>query len=184
MGVEDLTNLVGFNYRMTEVTAAIALEQLKKIDRLVERSEHMAARLSGLVEGLDGLTPPFVRRGCRHVYYVWALRLDEQKLGVSREQFSRALAAEGFPHSLGYVQPLYWLPLFQHRVAFGTYPFDRSEVRYPKGLCPVVERMYRKEVMLFGVTLYDLDVSTVDLLAEAIRKVHSRRAELVQELVV
>ncbi len=184
LGLEDIANLVGCNYRMTEVGAAIALEQLKKADPLVSRAEQIAGALSESVRGLEGLAAPPVRTGCRHVYYIWALRLDEAALGVTREQFSRALAAEGFPHALGYVPPLYWLPLFQKRVAFGPYPFDRSAVRYPRGLCPVVERLHRKELLTFGVTLYDLDTATVAQLGEAIRKVHSRRAELVRELVV
>jgi perosamine synthetase len=164
---ENITNIVGFNYRLTEVGAAIAFEQLKKVDAHVERAERIAGKLTELVSGLEGITPPPVRDGCRHVYYVWALRLDEQVLGITREQFSRALAAEGFPHSLGYVAPLYWLPVFQERPD-----------RYPRGLCPVVERMHVKELLSFGVTMYDLDDAAVERLAAAIRKVHRHRGEV------
>jgi dTDP-4-amino-4,6-dideoxygalactose transaminase len=178
MAMEDITNIVGFNYRLTEVGAAIALEQLKKLDVHVERAERIAARLTRLVRGLEGITPPLVRAGCRHVYYDWALRLDEQVLGVTRSQFSRALAAEGFPHSLGYVPPLYWLPVFQQRRAFGSYPFHLSEARYPFGLCPVAERMHRKELLIFSATQYEPDEPTLELMADAIRKVHSHRTEL------
>ena len=43
------------------------------------------------------------------------------------------------PTYAGYLRPLYLLPLFQKRIAFGGYPFNLSDVQYPKGLCPVSE---------------------------------------------
>jgi dTDP-4-amino-4,6-dideoxygalactose transaminase len=182
LGVTDLSNLVGFNYRMTELSAAIGLEQLARIDDHVGRREAVAARLSGGVEDLPGLVPPVVRPGCRHVYYVWALRYLEEQVGVPRAVFSRALTAEGFPHFVGYVRPLYLLPLFQQRIAMGRhgFPFTLSDVRYEAGLCPVVERMHASELLAFEPCAYDLEDSVVDALVAAIRKVYAHRAELAE----
>src|SRR5262249_21375992 len=59
-GTDDLVNLVGFNYRMTEIEAAIALEQLKKLERLVEPRIEAAAHLTDRIERIPGLTPPVV----------------------------------------------------------------------------------------------------------------------------
>ena len=68
-----------------------------------------------------------------------------------RDTFCRALAAEGFPLGVGYVRPLYLLPLFQERIAIGAegFPFSLSNRTYPKGLCPVAERLHEKEAFLF-----------------------------------
>jgi perosamine synthetase len=180
LGLEDLTNLIGFNYRMTELSAAVGLAQLERIDLHVERRQRLAERLSEGVAGLEGLTPPVPRPGCRHVYYVWALRFDSEKMGISRETFSEALTAEGFPHFTGYVRPLYLLPAFQKRIAFGRsgYPFNLSSVNYRKGLCPVAERMYEKELVCFETCAYDPDEEETQQLIEAIRKVHRHRAKL------
>jgi dTDP-4-amino-4,6-dideoxygalactose transaminase len=165
---------------MTELSAAVGIEQLRKIDFHVERREALGRRLSEGISGLEGLTPPAIRSGCRHVYYLWAIRFDKAVLGVTRDQFSRALAAEGFPHFNGYVRPLYLLPVFQRRTAFGSrgYPFALSQVPYPKGLCPVCERMHDEELICFETCMYNLSAQDADLFIEAIRKVHGCRDDL------
>ncbi len=172
LGMEDISNIIGFNYRMTELSAAIGLEQLNKIDRHVETRERLAQQLIAGLQGLEGLTVPLTRPGCRHVYYVLGFRYDAEAVGVSREQFSRALTAEGFPHFTGYVRPLYMLPVFQKRVAFGSYPFNLSDRRYEQGLCPVVEELYAHSFLGFENCMYAPTNAHVHLLIEAVRKVH------------
>ncbi|MNR75305.1 UDP-4-amino-4-deoxy-L-arabinose--oxoglutarate aminotransferase [compost metagenome] len=178
LGLEDLTNLVGFNYRMTELSAAIGIEQLKQVDTHVERRVQLAEALTEGLSDLPGLIPPVVREGCRHVYYVWAARYDESVVGISREQFSQALTAEGFPHFTGYVRPLYRLPLFQKRVAFGAYPFNLTTVQYEAGMCSVTERMWQKEFLGFEPCMYDVQPDQVNRLIEAVRKVYQHREAL------
>ena len=176
-GIASLANMVGFNYRLTELSAAVGLEQLRKIDGHVQRRQQLAERLSEGVRDLEGLLPPAVRAGCRHVYYVWAMRIEEEALGVPRAAFSKALAAEGFPHFVGYTRPLYLLPAFQKRIAIGSngWPFTLTERRYDPGLCPVSERLYERELVCFETCAYDVDERHADLLIEAIRKVHANR---------
>ena len=99
------------------MSAAVGLTQLKDIDKHVGQREYVAQQLTNGISGLEGLTPPKPRPNCRHVYYVWAMRFDEAVMGITRAQFSQALTAEGFPHFSGYVRPLYWLPIFQKRIA-------------------------------------------------------------------
>lgn len=170
-------NMIGFNYRMTEMSAAVGLAQLDKIEQEVSRRQHLAEYLSVGLNGLEGITAPVVRPNCRHVYYVWAFRVNEQELGVSRDMFSMALAAEGFSHFVGYVRPLYLLPAFQQRIAIGKegWPFTLSERTYTKGLCPVAERMYERELICFETCAYDVDEDNAEKLVAAIRKVHANR---------
>ena len=176
LGIENIANLVGFNYRMTELSAAVALEQLRKIEPHVYSRIHLAQQLTDGVASLPGLRPPLVRPGARHVYYVWAMRFEASVVGVSRSLFSQALAAEGFPHFTGYVRPLYLLPLFQRRTAFGAhgYPFHLSQVQYEKGLCPVAERMYEDELLGYETCAYAVDAEHAELLVEAIQKVYAQ----------
>ena len=180
--IADPTNMVGFNYRLTELSAAVALAQLARAEEAVMRRQRVAERLSEGVRGLEGLIPPLVREGCRHVYYLWALRVDEEALGVSREAFSRALAAEGFPHFVGYVRPLYMLPTFQRRIAIGRdgWPFTLTKRQYHPGLCPVAERMHERELIGFEPCAHRVDDATADLLVEALRKVHAARESLLE----
>src|SRR5262249_36824230 len=179
-GVTDLTNMVGFNFRLSELSAAVGIEQLREAETHVARREHVGRRLTDGVAGLDGLYPPRAREGCRHVYYVWALRLDPDRLGATRAQFSKALAAEGFPHFCGYVAPLYRLPLFRKRIAIGRdgFPFNLSNTRYDDGLCPVTEALHDRELIGFEPCAYELDDEDIDELLAAIRKVHAARDQL------
>lgn len=178
LGIEDPTNLVGQNYRMTEMSAAVGLAQLERVEEHVERRARIGRVLTEAVDGLEGLTPARARSGCTHAYYLWTARIDETKLGVPRELFSRALAAEGFPHFNGYVRPLYLLPVFQKRVAFGRFPFDLTDRTYAKGLCPVAERMHERELLCYETCAHDVDAEGAAALAAALRKVHGNRAEL------
>lgn len=175
--VEDLTNLVGANYRLTELSAAVGIAQLAGADQHVERRQALARSLTRAVQGLEGLTPPKVREGCTHVYYQWALRVDENRLGCTRDQFSRALSAEGFPHEVGYVRPLYLLPAFQRRRAIGRdgFPFTLTSRQYSPGMCPVVERLSDREFLAFETCLHAIDEPTQAALGEAVRKVHAQR---------
>jgi dTDP-4-amino-4,6-dideoxygalactose transaminase len=179
-GVADLTNMVGFNFRLSELSAAVGIEQLRKAEEHVARRERVGQRLSAGVEGLDGLLPPLARESCRHVYYVWALRVAPGVLGATRAQFSKALAAEGFPHFCGYVAPLYRLPLFRKRIAIGRsgFPFNLSDVRYRDGLCPVTEALHESELIGFEPCAYDLNDADIDELIAALRKVHAARDQL------
>jgi perosamine synthetase len=179
-GIADPVNMIGYNYRMTEMSAAVGRTQLGKVESEVSRRQQLAEQLSSGVDGLEGLTVPHVREGCRHVYYVWALRMDEAKLGVCRKDFSAALAAEGFPHATGYLRPLYMLPVFQRRIAIGRdgWPFTLTDRKYEKGLCPVAERMYERELLLFEPCAYRVDEALADKLVLAIRKVHARRNDI------
>ena len=181
-GIDDITNMVGFNFRMTELSAAIGLVQLAHIKDHIHRRQCVGEAFSQGVHGLKGVLAPKVRNGCTHVYYVWALRYKEEILGPSRTAFVKALNAEGFPCSEGYLKPLYLLPVFQQRKAIGRhgFPFHLTERTYEKGLCPTAERLYQNEFIVFQPCAWSLNDSTVDRLVEAIQKVFENRWALVE----
>ena len=170
-------NMVGFNYRMTEMSAAVAFTQLKKIRTEVSKRKKLAEFLSDGIKDLEGLQAPLVQGNCEHVYYAWALKINEEILGISRNKFSQALLAEGFPLSNGYVKPLYLLPAFQKRIAIGEngWPFNLTERIYKKGLCPVTESMFESELITFETCNHKFNKNLAKKLVEAIRKVHSNR---------
>lgn len=180
-GVDDLTNLVGFNYRMTELSAAIGLVQLKRIEDHVQRRQQLAENLTGAIQGFAGLIAPVVRPGCRHVYYDWILRYNEEETGVSRAVFVKALQAEGFPCFEGYVRPLYFLPIFQKKIAIGShgFPFPDGGQVYEKGLCPVAERLHEKEILGFETCAWEIGAVKQEELCLALKKVYQNRADLI-----
>lgn len=181
LDISDVTNMIGFNYRLTELSAAVGVEQLKKIEYHVAKRLKVAATLSNALNDLDGIAVPVVRPDCQHSYYVWAVRLQQKIVGVSRQQFSAALTAEGFPNSVGYVRPLYLLPAFQKRIAIGKegFPFTLTNRKYEAGMCPVTERMHNEELLSFEICSNEITDSQLEQLINAFRKVYDNRAELV-----
>lgn len=180
LGGGDYTNLIGHNFRMTELAAAIGREQLRKAPALVARRVAIAEKLTAALSGLDGITPPRVRPDTTHVYYVWSATFDAETVGVLRETFVRALAAEGVPATAGYVRPLYLLPVFQKRIALGRdgFPFTLTDRSYHKGLCPVTERLHERELFSYLVCSYEASDAQVDQIAAAFHKVYENRDAL------
>jgi perosamine synthetase len=174
LAVDDLTNMVGFNFRMTELSATLGSAQLERIDELVERAESIAKRLTEGTSNLAGFIVPSVRAGCRHNYFMWSAKVDPARLGTSRRAFSKALSAEGFPNAQGYVEPIYRIPMFQKRIAIGSsgFPFNLTNRTYPDGLCPVAEAMRDTHLLQFQPVSWEADDEQVEMMIEAIHKVH------------
>jgi dTDP-4-amino-4,6-dideoxygalactose transaminase len=183
-GTDNIVNLIGFNYRMTEIEAAIASEQLRKLDSLVlpriEAAHYLTARLANL----PGITPPVVRPQVRHGYYLYCLRYEASKTGVPREKFVAALRAEGIPVTQGYVEPLYLQPVYQRRICQGPdgFPFSYSgykgRLRYDRGICPVTERMHFEQLIHTNICHAGITTRDLDDFIDAMMKIMENTSEL------
>ncbi|HZS11243.1 MAG TPA: DegT/DnrJ/EryC1/StrS family aminotransferase, partial [Nitrospirales bacterium] len=107
-----LSSTIGWNYRMTEIEAAIGLVQLRKLDALNQSRRDLAGYLLKHLPRHAGLGYPDEPSGLFHVYHVFAATYDEDAMGLPRARFLEALAAEGIPVGGGYPRPLYHNPLF------------------------------------------------------------------------
>ena len=171
----DLANMIGYNFRLGEIEAAIASVQLDKLQERIDTRQRAAARLNDGLGNLQGLSTPAVAPGATHVYYVYGLRIDPQRLGVDRDRLLEALRAEGVPALMRGYQTIHRLPIFEHRIAYGTkgFPFNLAEreIRYGDGTCPVAEELHDHTFIglnLCACEYYDEDV---DLIIAAFRKV-------------
>lgn len=183
-GVRNIVNLIGFNYRMTEIEAAIAGEQLKKLEALVVPRIAAADYLTEQLSQLPGIKPPVVRPRVRHGYYGYWLRYDASQTGIPRDRFVAALNAEGIPMSQGYAEPIYLEPVYQQRLAFGkdgfpfTYSGYKGRVSYEPGICPVTERMYYEELMGTGICHANIRRSDLEDTVRAFEKILEYAVEL------
>lgn len=182
-GETDLVNMLGFNFRLSEVSAAIGLEQLRKLPALVADRQRLAARLSGRLRDLTGLRPPVVRENCTHVYYVYPLLYDPAATGVPRSRIIAALRAEGVPVSGGY-QNIHLLPMYQKRTVYGRHGFPWSAfdpagaISYDKGICPVAESLHDSRYIGLGMCLYAYTDGDIDLIGDAFAKVWAHLPDL------
>lgn len=174
---KSLVNMLGFNFRMTEVEAAIALEQLKKLDKLNQHRVELAEYLNDKMDKFSGLIMPATRAGATHVYYMHVMLYNAKDTGVSRDKFIKAVRAEGITIWGGYLKPLYLEPLYQQKIAIGDkgFPFIGSHysgtVNYDKGLCPVAEDLYENKTVINPYVYPPLDITDMKDIVNGIEKV-------------
>lgn len=90
----DIAEL-GFNYRMTDLQAAIGLVQLAKLDRLIEERDRWARWYTDALADLDWLVLPAAPRGSRHAWQAFVTVVDERKAPLARDALMDWLAARG-----------------------------------------------------------------------------------------
>ncbi len=173
------SDILGWNYRMTEIEAALGIVQFKKMDALnqirIELSEYLADKLADI----DGLIPPVAYPDVKHVRHAFAMKYSEARIGIPRDTFVKALAAEGIPLGAGYVRPLYLNPIYHENKPF-IYNYYGKGINYDQGICPVTERLYEKELILTAVCRPPATNSDMDDIVKAINKVIENKNELVE----
>lgn len=142
-----LSNILGWNYRMTEIEAAIGIEQLKKLDKLndirIKNSKFLIKKLSKT----SCLKPQKITPGSKHVYHIFGMTFNEDEIGISRNRFVEAIRAEGIQLTTGYPRPLYENPLFKEKIVYGNKgcPFTchlyDGKAEYKTGMCPEAEKL-------------------------------------------
>lgn len=196
-GVTNLVNMIGFNFRLGEIEAAIGREQLKKGAGLVRMRKDNVRYLESKLEGIPGLSMPAMGPANDHVYYVHPLVWDDSVSGVSRDAFVQAVKAElpgtemregeGPLIGAGYVKPVYLLPIFQQMIGYGSVqcpfrcPHYDGAPKYSKGVCPNAEdahynKLITHELMRPPMTKADLDdvATAFHKVAENLHKLSDR----------
>lgn len=190
-----LINMLGFNYRMTEIEAAIARSQLKKLSKLVKIRQENVNYFEEKIKSLPFIELVNVRSGSEHVYYLHTLKFKPNIAGFHRNCFVDAVMAElspiekreteGVKIGSGYVKPIYLQPIFQNRIVYGaggcpwTCERYRGKVSYEEGLCPNAEDMYNNILITNEYILPQLNIADIDDVIGAFRKVWEHRGELI-----
>jgi dTDP-4-amino-4,6-dideoxygalactose transaminase len=110
---------MGYNYRMTEMQAAIGLKALEKLEWNLSRRRENARYLSDRLSRHDALIPPFESDDFEHAYYKYYVRLNLKRLKTDRDTFVKAVRAEGVPIGLGASSEGYREQAFQELVGYG-----------------------------------------------------------------
>ncbi len=163
-------------YRMTELQGAVLSAQVDKLPHIIEARQKAGGWLAQQLQDLPGVAPPPVPdEEYGHGYWGFPLRIIEEELGASRDEFRAALAAEGIKTDVWIGKPLYLYDALAHRESFGSshWPFlrpDRETAPYRPGLCPNAERALSQ---LCNVVRVHEQTTRDDLgdIAQAIRKV-------------
>jgi perosamine synthetase len=181
----ELRNILGFNFRMGEIEAAIAREQLHKLASKVASRQRAVEQLRAGLGSLEGLEVARVAPGNTHVYYMLGMRLDIERIGVSRAGLAAALRAEGITGlGVGY-QNVHRFPLFARGIAYGTGGFpwtglEGQSRRRSTQPCPVAERLHEREFISLNVCAHEFTPAETALVIAAFQKVWANLGALRQ----
>jgi dTDP-4-amino-4,6-dideoxygalactose transaminase len=177
---------LGWNVRMSEFAAALARTQLRKLPEQNARRMANVKHFFDRIREVDGLTPVRLHpEGLRRNHYIVMLRYDAEKWdGLPREQFLRALSAEGVPATGGYLHLNFENPLFKnldfaspgaiYRLGRNT-PYDPASFQER---CPHAARACREEAVWITHIPFLGDTQDVDAMADAILKVKKQTPDL------
>jgi dTDP-4-amino-4,6-dideoxygalactose transaminase len=127
---------LGYNYRMTDINAAILLAQLKKLKNFTEKRIKNAAYLSKGLKSIKGIKIPTVKKGHTHVYHQYTIQVGEN-FPLNRDELAAYLKKQGIGSGVYYPIPLH---LCNHI----------SKLGYKKSDFPVAEKL-SKEVLSLPV---------------------------------
>jgi dTDP-4-amino-4,6-dideoxygalactose transaminase len=166
--------MLGSNYRMTELQAALLIGQLEMLPELAAKRARAARRLGEALSAIDGVRPlPRQQAITREAIYCYVFQYRPEGRSVNRDLMLAALDAEGIPCDGRFYEPVYRSDLFyatpqnSPQLAFG-----RDEpVDYAKTHCPVSERAAYEEAVWLPQFLLIGEDQDVDDIAAAVDKV-------------
>ncbi|HEY7953348.1 MAG TPA: DegT/DnrJ/EryC1/StrS family aminotransferase [Solirubrobacteraceae bacterium] len=136
----------GFNYRLPELCAAVALAQVQRADELVQRRIDVAHGFAQAVAGTQWLVPQHTPPGVRHTYWTYVLRLADP--GCSWQDFRRVFLHEGGDPFYGAWRLTYLEPLFAGGCPLRDPRYEGVYQEYAPGLCPVAEELQPRLIQL------------------------------------
>ena len=147
--------VLGYNYRMTDMQAALLISQLDKPERFSRRRKEIVARYNEAFSGIPGIVVQKEIPESNTTRHLYILRIKLEEFSIDRRKFFDALEAERVCCNVHYI-PTYYFPYYE-------------ELGYRKGICPNAEKLYEEIITLpLYYAMSDADVESV---IEAVRKI-------------
>lgn len=138
--------MLGFNYRMTDIQAALGISQLKKLDSFAVRRGEIVEKYNKAFENIDWLTVPFERNNLDSVFHLYVLQIDFEKIGKSKQQVISELSEKKIGTQVHYI-PVHTQPYYRKNFGYKKGDFPNAENYYKKALSiPLYPKMTDKEV--------------------------------------
>ena len=135
----------GFKYNLTDIAAALGLQQLKRVEAFQRRREAIAAAYDAAFAGLPLLLPPRPAPGDLHAWHLYVIRLQDDA-PLARDRFIEAMFEAGIGCSVHYI-PLHLHPYWRDRYGLSPERFPHSQRAYERMLTlPLYTRMSDADV--------------------------------------
>ncbi len=125
---------LGYNYRMTDIQAALGISQLNKINGFLKRRREIAKKYDEYLKNIDGIILPYQESFSKSAWHLYVIQLELEKFKVGRKEIFEALQAENIGVNVHYI-PVYYHPYYKR-------------LGYEKGLCPNAEKLYERIITL------------------------------------
>ena len=139
---------LGFNYRLSDIHAALGLSQLQRIDQYISTRQALASRYNELLADLPILLP-LQQADCYSAFHLYIIRLDPQKNTASHLDVFESLTAQGIGVGLHYI-PVHLQPFYQ-RMGFTEGDFPKAESYYQQAitlpLYPTLNHQQQEQVI-------------------------------------
>ncbi|MFC2156975.1 DegT/DnrJ/EryC1/StrS family aminotransferase [Acidobacteriota bacterium] len=148
-----LHNTVGYNYRMTNMQAAVGVSQLEEIERFIEIKQTMARTYKELLEDIPGLNLPQEKPWARNVYWMYAV-VVEDRFGMSRDELMKELKQRGVDTRTFFV-PVHQQPVFAEHFSSFSLPVSEALSQrgfyLPSGMALTHEQMHTVSQVLHTI---------------------------------
>jgi len=171
---DDISNMLGYNFRMGEIECAIGIEQYKKLKKIIFSRNKLLNKLAENLEKLKGIRIPTSKIKLNN-YYVFPIVLNIDLLRVSRKKILTLLKAEGVEGLVEGYANIHQLPVFKRKIAYGKkgFPWNiyNKKIDYKKSLCPVAEELHEKSFLSYQVCLFSYTNKDIRNISKAFYKV-------------
>lgn len=170
------TTLLGHNFRLGEIEAAIADVQVNRLDELIESKISNAEYLTDCLAPVDEIITPEKLGYHENVYYIYPILLRNPSNGL-RDFFVEALRAEGVPALVSNYQNIHRLPIYEafkqgNQGRFSHLDFSETALNsYGEGSLPVAEKYFDKSFFGLHMCSFDFSQNEIEQIAIAIDKV-------------
>lgn len=129
----EMTDL-GYNYRMTDIQAALGISQMNRLDEFIEKRQELAHLYTEKINQLTTLSAPKQLANTQSGWHLYSAQLDENALGKTRKEVFEDLRNANIGVHVHYI-PVYWHPYYQ-------------QLGYKRGICPKAEQWYERALTL------------------------------------
>lgn len=147
---------IGYNYRMTNLQAAVGLAQVSKIARLVNKKRKIAELYNQRLNDIEGISIPREEPWAKNVYWMYSILVDQNVFGLSRDKFREHLYKEGIDTRSFFI-PMHRQPVFKK---MGLFVGERY---------PVADSISRNGLYL--PSGFNMDENLVNYVCDKIKKI-------------
>jgi UDP-4-amino-4,6-dideoxy-N-acetyl-beta-L-altrosamine transaminase len=141
----DVADL-GYNYRLTEVQAALGISQLKRVEDGIKKRVELAHYYTTKLSKIKGIITPYEAKNRTHVYHLYVIKVLKEKFGLSRDELFTKLSSKGIGLSVHYT-PLHFMTLYKKMGTYHTGSFPNAEEAYKEVLSlPLFPTMTRNQI--------------------------------------